>query len=122
MRTFSAVFACHDTTFFSQIVCGFAETGRAITESGGSLDLARCLTIVANDRAFEFEADSEEQAVLWVQVFFFKLCPSLIFPYYATDACAAVRMPQDETQPLVAHKMRSNFRVSLRRHVKPSLQ
>ena len=122
MRTFSAVFACHDTTFFSQIVCGFAETGRAITESGGSLDWARCLTIVANDRAFEFEADSEEQAVLWVQVFFFKLCPSLIFPYYATDACAAVRMPQAETQSLVAHKIRSNFLVILRRHVKPSLQ
>ena len=122
LRTFSAAFVCSNTTFLSQIVCGFAETGRAITESGGSLDWARCLTLVSNDRAYEFEADSEEQAVLWVQVFFYKLCPSLIFPYYATDACAAVRMPQDETQPLVAHKMRSIFRVSLRRHVKPSLQ
>ena len=57
-----------DSMFLSQIVAGFADTGRAITESGGSLDWARCLTIVSNERTFEFEADSEEQAILWVQV------------------------------------------------------
>ncbi len=49
-------------------MAGFGETGRAITESGGSLDWARCLTIISHERQFEFEADSEEQAMLWVQV------------------------------------------------------
>jgi hypothetical protein len=64
----SAVITFCDIIFLSQIVAGFADTGRAITETGGSLDWARCLTIVSNERTFEFEADSEEQAILWVQV------------------------------------------------------